>query len=91
MEIFYNGNWGTICDDGWDRNDATVVCRQLGFPYADSAPGLARFGRGSGQIWLGHVGCSSRESSIINCPFRGWGVDYYCSHSEDASVICSST
>ena len=89
MEIFYKGNWGTVCDDYWDMNDARVVCRQLGFPNVDSAPGSARFGSGSGQIWLDNVGCSGSESSIINCQHRGWGVEN-CGHSEDASVICSS-
>ena len=89
MEIFYKDNWGTVCDDYWDKNDASVVCRQLGFPYVDSAPGSARFGIGSGQIWLDDVGCSGSENSIVNCQHKGWGVEN-CGHSEDASVICSS-
>lgn len=37
VEIFHKGSWGTICDDNWTRNEATVVCRMLGFNRAVSA------------------------------------------------------
>ena len=89
VEIFYNGKWGTVCDDYWDMNDALVVCRQLGFFNATSALHSAHFGSGSGQVWLDNVHCSGTESTIVNCQHNGWGVES-CEHSEDASVICSS-
>ena len=89
VEILHNGVWGTVCDDSWDINDARVVCRELGYPDAVSAPRYARFGQGSGRIWLDDVSCSGIERSIVDCGHNGWGVEN-CSHSEDASVICSS-
>jgi len=34
VEICMGGVWGSVCDDSWGRDDAAVVCQQLGFQGA---------------------------------------------------------
>ena len=87
--MIYNGVWGTVCDDGWDWNDAQVVCRELGVGQAIVARHNAFYGQGSGQIWLDDVNCVGTEWSIGNCSHRGWG-SHNCHHGYDASVDCAT-
>ena len=91
MEVNYNGEWGTVCDDGWDVTDAGVVCRQLGFGSSGTAIGSAGFGQGSGSIWLDSVTCTGSESTLASCGHLGVRVIRSCHHSEDAGVRCSGT
>jgi hypothetical protein len=90
LEVFYNGKWGTVCDDIWDINDARVACRQLGYTYAVRALRGSDVPDGTGQIWLDDVRCTGSEQNLTSCSHDGWGNEN-CDHGEDAGVECSST
>ena len=75
-----------MCDDLWDDNDATVICKQLGYSRG-SARVSAYFGEGSGLILLDNVNCNGRESSIFLCSYRTFG-EHDCKHHEDSGVVC---
>ena len=87
VEIYHNGEWGTVCDDGWDTADATVVCRQLGFYSSVRAYRSAHYGPGTGPIWLSKLSCIGNEPKLTNCSQLSVATKN-CTHSDDASVIC---
>ena len=86
VEIFHDGEWGTVCDDFWDIEDARTVCRQLGFP---DALGTGFYGPGTGRIWLDNVNCGAlKPDRLDECSSRGWG-EHDCNHDSDAGVRCT--
>ena len=90
VEIYYNGCWGTICDDFWSFNDATVVCNQLGYPRALQALQRASHGQGTGAIVLDDLFCSGTEENLLQCPSFTPAGTHNCAHFEDASVVCEN-
>ncbi|XP_062570475.1 neurotrypsin-like, partial [Saccostrea cucullata] len=86
VEVFKDGVWGTVCDDGWGFNDANVVCKQLfgldGIPYSN-----AYFGPGTGLVLMANVRCNGTENSLLDCGHTD-ELNLGCSHSEDAGVMC---
>ncbi|XP_031433543.1 lysyl oxidase homolog 2A [Clupea harengus] len=89
VELFYGGEWGTVCDDDFSINAAHVVCRELGYLDAVAWSPSAKYGRGEGRIWLDNVHCSGRERSLAECPSNGLGVTD-CRHTEDVGVVCNA-
>ncbi|KAB5518531.1 hypothetical protein PHYPO_G00167140 [Pangasianodon hypophthalmus] len=88
VEVYHAGQWGTVCDDQWDNNDAEVVCRQLGLGGTAKAWVGAYFGAGVGRVLLDEVSCTGNELSIEQCPKTAWG-EHNCDHTEDAGVSCT--
>ncbi|XP_030844606.1 fibropellin-1 isoform X8 [Strongylocentrotus purpuratus] len=87
VEVYANGQWGTVCDDLFGQKDANVVCRQLGFPGASGYTKAQTFGAGSGPILMDNTRCVGNETSIMDCLTNPIGV-HNCQHSDDVGVIC---
>ena len=98
LEVFHNGEWGTICDDYWTEEDAEVACRQLGFTGLEASFREAGMGQGSGPIWMDDLKCGGTEMRLADCVFgdsdalrdsdcQTWGY-HNCRHSEDVGLRC---
>ncbi|XP_076773448.1 T-cell differentiation antigen CD6 isoform X3 [Arvicanthis niloticus] len=89
VEMLEHGEWGTVCDDTWDLEDAHVVCKQLKCGWAVKALAGLHFTPGQGPIHRDQVNCSGTEAYLWDCPGRPG--DQYCGHKEDAGVVCSGS
>ncbi|XP_011666645.2 deleted in malignant brain tumors 1 protein [Strongylocentrotus purpuratus] len=88
VEVFYGATWGTVCDDQWGIQDASVACRQLGYELgAKEAPRNSYFGSADGPILLDDLYCYGQESSLFSCPHSGFANDN-CNHRTDAGAVC---
>ena len=87
-----NGQWGGVCDDSFDINDAHVICRMLGYPSAIAAvDAYSMYGTapsGSNHV-LDNLNCDGSELSVFDCSHNGEWLEN-CGASEIAGVQCES-
>jgi hypothetical protein len=90
VEVYCNDQWGTICDDGIDDDEADTICLQLGYNDAVKWDSLLITGNSTQPIWFDNFYCGHTRTSCIGycgvCPiFPGTR----CKHKEDMTVICT--
>ena len=75
MQVYHNNTWGWVCADQWDKHDADVACRMLGFHGS-----LSAFYDGEKTIqakptaWLNSMQCTGHERSLFLCEHGGLGT-----------------
>ena len=93
VEVYYSGQWGTVCSYYHSNAYARVICQELGYPDARAGSLSLSFGAAPADqpIWLSYLYCQGTEASIANCFFYlPWNsAGYSCTnHSHDLSVSC---
>ena len=91
VEVFHLNKWGTICDDGFNDNSATVLCKMLNsskYISGKYSPAYKqKYIDKPKQIWLDDVVCNGQESHIGKCTHNGWSK-HNCGHFEDVGIRC---
>ena len=102
LEVFHNGEWGTVCDDRMDerRNIAPqFACRQMGYATGETiARGNISLAPSSQPIWLDDVRCYAGSNHWTGAPptrlhhgyHAGWGLNN-CTREENVHLRCTGT
>ena len=90
VEVCNQNQWGTVCDMGWDINDANVACRQAGFGSGNQT--AARMCR----TYLSKPVVLTASAFLPNAAFgegsgRIWMSGLTCGTTQVSLFTCSST
>lgn len=88
VEFYDKGQWGTVCSEAWDVNDATVVCQQLDCGKVHKITSQDEYGHGTAITWSEQIECGGSESNLAQCPQRPFR-DKTCNTTSIAGVVCT--
>ncbi|MPC91060.1 Lysyl oxidase 3 [Portunus trituberculatus] len=67
VQLAGSEEWGLLCGDGWSLLEGMVVCRQLGYGYAQGALSTGFFGGNKSDIIISGMKCTGNEKLIEQC------------------------
>ena len=91
-----DGQWGGVCDNGFDIHDAHVICKMLGYPTAiealanGAADDLYGTAPSGSNFTLDNLNCNGKETSIFHCSLTG-ELAKTCEASQIAGVKCTKS
>ena len=93
VTLCINGTWGTVCGDKWDNNDASVVCKHLGYSrygkiyiinsnfisfIKGAIPAGNYYNNNGYPVYIFDLNCTGTEDSIWDCSYNQ--TTQSCSH-----------
>lgn len=81
-----NESWSSVCGDGFDQQDAEVVCRELGCA-APSTFHMGLYGE-KAPVWMEEFQCDGNESALLDCS-RSASAAKACSADKAVGLTCS--
>lgn len=85
LEVAFEDEWGSVCDEGFSDATADHVCAMFGFTMGGKA--YPKRGGGKGMVWLSQVKCTGFEGDVGDCEHPEWGVNK-CGHGQDVGLCC---
>lgn len=88
VEVFINGQWGTVCSDGIGTNEAETLCQSLGFGPIQSFIHDTIFGESRDiPVVISDLMCSEYYDHFMKCTFNE--LSPICSHHSNLGLRCS--
>ncbi|XP_019634567.1 PREDICTED: deleted in malignant brain tumors 1 protein-like, partial [Branchiostoma belcheri] len=78
--------WGGVCAEHFDLRDADVVCRMLGYIWANDFYDTGKVYGEQGLAYMADLRCDGNESSLFDCSYAGWGI-HGC---QNGVVVCGT-
>lgn len=74
LEVLIDDKWGSVCDYGWDINDASIACNQMGLVLHPEDWHLEQsefeHGGSTFPIIVSNLQCSLQDTDITKCKFE---------------------
>lgn len=86
VQVYYNKTWGWVCADQWDKRDADVACRMMGFLGASSVSQKSSAVKQGDLILMNNLQCTGNENSLFSCV--RWLRNHSCISGYKAGVVC---
>ncbi|XP_053376387.1 uncharacterized protein LOC123533517 isoform X2 [Mercenaria mercenaria] len=89
VELYVDGNWGTICRRYIGLYDAMTLCNMLNLSLAAYFKNNV-YGEGSGPVLIQNLRCDNEENQIASCNYYDYPSEISpCNHNYDLSLVCT--